>query len=46
MPFAEPSFENPYAALAQRAPRLAGLQVEVPMADVDELGSGFVIAVR
>jgi phytanoyl-CoA hydroxylase len=40
MPFATPSFGTPCAALEERTPRLAGLHVEMPMADSGKLSSG------
>jgi phytanoyl-CoA hydroxylase len=46
MPFATPSFGTPCAALEERAPRLAGLHVEMPMADGGKLSSGPVKVVR
>jgi phytanoyl-CoA hydroxylase len=46
MPFAKPSFGTPCPASEERAPRLTGLQVEMPMADFGKLGSGPVSVVR
>ncbi|PVH90322.1 PhyH-domain-containing protein [Periconia macrospinosa] len=40
LPFATPLFGTPCAALEERTPRLAGMQVEMPMADGDQLGKG------
>ncbi len=46
LPFATPTFGTPCAALEERIPRLARLQVKMPMADSGQMGMGSVPVVR
>ena len=40
LPFARPNFGTPCAALEPRKPRLVGSQVDMPMAQADQMGMG------